>query len=705
MPELEVLTTADKDRWLAVLSSVERFDFYDLPQYHELAERTGGGRGRLLVYQHQGGTIALPLMFRSCAAIEGLEGETSWDAGSVYGYAGPLSTSPPPSATDIADFQSTVRTLLDSLGVVALFSSLNPLIPQTHLIAGLGEIAANGTTVSIDLTLSPEEQLAQYRLNHRRGIRRLRALGAACDIDDTRDLGEFVDIYHETMSRVGAASQYFFDHEYFALLQDLLGSQVKLFRCTLGDEAIAAGLFLVCGDIVQYHLGATRTAYVELGPMKLIIDTVRQWATETGMRVLHLGGGVGAQEDSLFHFKAGFSDRRHQYATWRWVPNPQAYARISARKAVWNSNHGLEFPSTDHFPLYRSRVAPIQAPGEPLTKPTVKVKTSRQPDSEPTFRNVLVTAAGRRTSLVIAFADEVRRRGGRMFAGDVDPLAPALFLANEAIQLRATTDPDYVTGLMETVKRYEIGLLVPTIDPDLPVLARSRAALKSIGCVTAVSDESFIEIVSDKLATESTFGTQGIAVPKSWAPDHQRTALPDLVFVKPRRGSASQGAGVATRRDLTTTLSHTDDPIIQEVLSGPEITIDALLDLDGRPIHYVPRYRLRTLAGESIQGVTLEHDRDVERWIENLLEICGSLGAAGPLCLQAFLTERGPVLSEVNARFGGGFPLGRAAGGLYTTWLLDLIEGIPVPSRLGNYESGLYMTRYYSEYFTRSPRW
>jgi carbamoyl-phosphate synthase large subunit len=152
-------------------------------------------------------------------------------------------------------------------------------------------------------------------------------------------------------------------------------------------------------------------------------------------------------------------------------------------------------------------------------------------------------------------------------------------------------------------------------------------------------------------------------------------------------------------------LSSIDDPIIQEVLSGPEITIDVLLDLDGRPIHYVPRYRLRTLAGESIQGVTLEHDRDLESWIENLLEICGSLGAAGPLCLQAFLTDRGPVLSEINARFGGGFPLSLAAGGLHTIWLLDLMDGIPVPSRLGEYESGLYMTRYYVEYFTRAQKW
>jgi carbamoyl-phosphate synthase large subunit len=316
-----------------------------------------------------------------------------------------------------------------------------------------------------------------------------------------------------------------------------------------------------------------------------------------------------------------------------------------------------------------------------------------------------VTAAGRRTSLVTAFADEVHTRHGRVLAADVDPLAPALFLVDEAIQMPATGDPGYVSALFETVTRCGIGLLVPTIDPELPILARNRAALASIGCVAAVSDESFIAITSDKLATVSAFGARGVAVPLSWVPGDHMTDIPDSVFVKPRQGSASQGARVATREELERIPLEISDPIIQEVLTGPEISIDALLDLEGRSIHYVPRQRLRTLAGESIEGVTLEHDRDLERWIESLLEICSSLGGAGPLCLQAFLTERGPVLSEINARFGGGFPLSLAAGGRYPGWLLDMMEGVRVPSRLGTYDAGLYMTRSHTEYFTTSLRW
>ena len=147
------------------------------------------------------------------------------------------------------------------------------------------------------------------------------------------------------------------------------------------------------------------------------------------------------------------------------------------------------------------------------------------------------------------------------------------------------------------------------------------------------------------------------------------------------------------------------DAIVQEVLRGPEITIDALLDLEGRPIHFVPRLRIRTLGGESVQGVTLDHDPSLEEWIERVLQRCSELGAIGPLTIQAFLEPDGPVLSEINPRFGGGFPLALVAGGDYPKWLLDMVEGTPVPPRLREYQAGLYMTRYNVEQFIRQPKW
>jgi carbamoyl-phosphate synthase large subunit len=132
--------------------------------------------------------------------------------------------------------------------------------------------------------------------------------------------------------------------------------------------------------------------------------------------------------------------------------------------------------------------------------------------------------------------------------------------------------------------------------------------------------------------------------------------------------------------------------------------VDALLDFSGRPLHYVPRLRLRAVGGESIQGATLP-DAEMGSWIRGVLGTISALGGQGPITLQAFLPKSGPVFSEINPRFGGGYPLTLAAGGDYPEWLLQLLEGREVLPRLGEYRHPLYMTRSYTEIFTEAPLW
>ena len=82
---------------------------------------------------------------------------------------------------------------------------------------------------------------------------------------------------------------------------------------------VCAGLFGESNGIVQYHLSGTKEQALKLSPLKILINHARQWATPRGANVLHLGGGLGGAHDSLMHFKAGSSDRRHLFKTWRVV--------------------------------------------------------------------------------------------------------------------------------------------------------------------------------------------------------------------------------------------------------------------------------------------------------------------------------------------------------------------------------------------------
>src|SRR6516225_1510736 len=152
------------------------------------------------------------------------------------------------------------------------------------------------------------------------------------------------------MRRENAEHIYFFGEEYFSQLVRELRPVLQLFVAVTGGKVAAGGLFTSCNGIVQYHLGGTRDEFLKLSPMTLIFDTVRLWANEIGAREFHLGGGVGAKEDTLFRYKAGFSERRHNFATWRWIVAPEVYSELCERRARMNVLQGLEPASADYFP-------------------------------------------------------------------------------------------------------------------------------------------------------------------------------------------------------------------------------------------------------------------------------------------------------------------------------------------------------------------
>jgi len=318
--------------------------------------------------------------------------------------------------------------------------------------------------------------------------------------------------------------------------------------------------------------------------------------------------------------------------------------------------------------------------------------------------NILLTSAGRRVSLLRAFQDVAHPRGMKVFVAEMDPLAPTVHLADRAFRVPHVTAPDYIPELLSIVETQAISLIVPTIDTELPVLANHASAFHARGARPLISSAEFVRICGDKWRTYQSFLEAGVAVPASWLPPDFTTDMPDALFLKPRDGSASAHTYPCTLADLNQRLLMVPNPIVQEHLKGEEITIDALLDFQGNPVHYVPRTRIRTLGGESIQGVTLP-EPDLDAWLEVVLATSGELGARGPITLQCFRTARGPVLTEINPRFGGGFPLARAAGGDYPSWLLAHLAGEEFDLSLGHYRRGLYMTRAYCETFTEDLPW
>lgn len=321
--------------------------------------------------------------------------------------------------------------------------------------------------------------------------------------------------------------------------------------------------------------------------------------------------------------------------------------------------------------------------------------------------NVLITSSGRRISLLQAFKVATEKRGGKVYAGDIDSLAPTLFFADEAIRLAPIRSTEYIDQLLRVVRDHSIHIIVPTIDTELPVLAENVARFQEIGCLPLISAPYLIKVCGDKASTIQVFSEAGFEVPRSWLPEQLPPfdQLPTTLYIKPREGSASRHVYKIHRDHLSSFIQIVPNPIIQEELKGKEITVDALLDLQGRPLHYVPRFRIKTVGGESVEGVTIALSDRQHEWIIGLLRAVGIMGGAGPMTIQVFVEREEMTLSEINPRFGGGFPLGFAAGANYPEWIMEMAEGKTLEPKLGCYEAGVFMSRYNTEIITREPLW
>jgi hypothetical protein len=360
-----MLRPEQNEEWIDVLMHSQEYDSYHLPQYHAMAEDRGEGEAWLFVYRESGYCIAIPLLLRSIATVwcHAETGDGWRDATSVYGYAGPVVSHSDVPLSVLLRFRSALREAFVERRVVFAFSRLHPLMSQAGLLAGMGRCVVMGKTVSIDLTLSLSMQRAGYRKDYKRQVNKLRRLGVNCFHDQEKmHLEEFIEIYHETMHRVEACEPYLFDHSYFERLTSTMGSHVRLFICQWKDRVISGGLFLRCGGILQAHLVGSRDADLAQASTKLLIDTARLWANDHGSDVIHLGGGVGAQEDSLLFFKTGFSNRMHEFRVWTWTILPDVYAQLSHEREACLEKNGVWPSCTPHYPMYRCPICarPVQ---------------------------------------------------------------------------------------------------------------------------------------------------------------------------------------------------------------------------------------------------------------------------------------------------------------------------------------------------------
>lgn len=314
--------------------------------------------------------------------------------------------------------------------------------------------------------------------------------------------------------------------------------------------------------------------------------------------------------------------------------------------------------------------------------------------------SVLLTCAGQRVDIVRAFGDALARRGegGRVIVSDLDPLSPSLHSADLVVQLPSVDDPGYGAAVAEVVAREGAGAVLPLTDLDPVILAEAAPLVHAAGGQVFLPPPDVAAGCQDKWLCHEMLEAAGLPSPPTWPVDGvDRDTLPYPVMIKPRIGFAGRWIHhCADREELEFHLSRTPvASVIQRALPGEEFSIDCLASLDARAIAAIPRAMLQSKGGEQIKGETL----DDQQLVDLAARTIEGIGLVGPCTIQCF-REGDHILgiTDINTRFGGGFPLPLAAGGDYPALILAMAAGEEVAPRLGEYRSGVVMTRFLSEH-------
>jgi carbamoyl-phosphate synthase large subunit len=321
---------------------------------------------------------------------------------------------------------------------------------------------------------------------------------------------------------------------------------------------------------------------------------------------------------------------------------------------------------------------------------------------------LLFSSAGRRVELIRCFRNAAKDIGAdlKIIAIDMDPSwSPACQIADQSYRVPHCNDTEFINHVASICKKHNVNLIIPTIDTELIIYAKSKEFLGEIGTGTMVSSEEFVRITRDKEATAKILSFNGITTPLTWSINEafgKAACLTYPLILKPKSGSCSKGISIINNKDeLNEKIELSKDYVLQEVCTGREFTINCFYDPSGACVACVPHYRKFVRDGEVCFAETerVHEFTDIAHKLSKIFN-----GIYGSVCFQAFRSEEGKIkVFEINARFGGGYPICDQAGGTFAKWLMQDLIG-QAPDYNDNWDEGVRMLRYDEAVFIKKDK-
>lgn len=311
--------------------------------------------------------------------------------------------------------------------------------------------------------------------------------------------------------------------------------------------------------------------------------------------------------------------------------------------------------------------------------------------------NILILSAGTRNKIVQYFKRAIGGNGN-VIATDMSELAPAVYEADRFYKVPRMTNEGYIDVIFDICKKEKIDGVLTLIDPELSLLAKHKEEFAQLGVTVIGSSYALCERALDKMEMYTWLSEHGYRCARSYVDkdafyaDVDAGVLTYPVFVKPVRGSASIAISkVYDKETVELLFAHNDNLMIQEFLDGQEIGADVYIDMvSGEVVSIFTKKKIVMRAGETDKALSFK-DEKLFALIEKFAK---ESGWAGQIDIDIFDVNGAYYISEVNPRFGGGYPHAYECGCDHMTMILENLKGKNNAKQIGAYQNGIYMMKY-----------
>ena len=311
--------------------------------------------------------------------------------------------------------------------------------------------------------------------------------------------------------------------------------------------------------------------------------------------------------------------------------------------------------------------------------------------------NILILSAGTRNKIVQYFRRALAG-SGTVVATDCSNLAPAIYDADKYYIVSRMTAPGYLEEILDICRKEKIDGVLSLIDPELSLLAAHREEFRAVGTTVIGSSYDLCEMSLDKALMYNWLTEHGYACARTFRDKEEFFRAVDAgtmhypVFVKPIRGSASISISKVYDRETAELLfAHEDGLMIQQFLDGQEIGADVYIDmLSGEVVSIFTKKKLKMRAGETDKAISFLDEKLfalIERFVKEA-------GYRGQIDIDIFDMGGEYYISEVNPRFGGGYPHAFESGCDHMRLIVNNLRGQANAPRIGQYPEGVCMMKY-----------